>query len=111
VERRLARVSSLFRHAVTAEYLTGRDRRNRWGRPARRRSKRFSQRIRAFDSLKAKKLSPRAGVEGGDGAARRIGSQSKGRPEGAARGREAGGAMAGGQGLHYVRDRAKLLGS
>lgn len=84
-----------------------------------RRSKRFNQRIRAFDSLKAKKLSPasREEAERGwkrwRGRARRIGSQSQRGGRGTTGGESRGGRCARvvGKRLHYVRDRAKLLGT
>lgn len=97
-------------YTVTDECLT------RWiggvGR-ARRRSKRFSQRIRAFDSLKAKKLSAERhrGWKRWRGA-RRIGSQSEKATDGRRGGvRECPMCAMGGKRLHYVRDRAKLLGT
>lgn len=82
-------------------------------RPGRDRNDSANGFERTFDSLKAKKLS-RGGAERGDGGegkggnAGRIGSQSGGE-EGGRWGRQ-GARATGGKRLHYVRDRAKLLG-
>lgn len=76
---------------------------------ARRRSKRFSQRIRAFDSLKAKKLSERCrGWKRWRGG---LAVKARRRPTGGEGVRECPMCAMGGNRLHYVRDRAKLLGT
>lgn len=99
-------------YTVTDECLT------RWiggvGR-ARRRSKRFSQRIRAFDSLKAKKLSAERhrGWKRWRGARGGLAVKARRRPTGGERGMRESAPMCamGGKRLHYVRDKTKLLGT